>query len=97
MAASPALEQVELPLARAAGEVMASALQQELAIRGEADGAVGPVHLLLDNQMPTGERLKRHYAQIIIAVLEAGALDVARARIFVHLVHGSGLRATRSM
>lgn len=54
----PGLEQCEVPLATAAGEVVATRLEAQLVLGAEADAAVGAVELLLHDEVlapPLGE------------------------------------------
>ena len=74
----------------AAGQVVAPALEQKLALGAEADAAVGPVDLLLDHQVPPGDVAEGHGLQVFVAGLEPGAFDVLGPRVLLDLVHGSG-------
>jgi hypothetical protein len=87
VALRPRLEQREVPLARAAPEVVAAALQQQLAIGVEADPGVRPVDLLLDDRVPAGQLAERHRREVLVAGLQPRALDVPRARVLEELCH----------
>ena len=91
MRGGPRLEEVEVLLSRAAGQVVAPALEQKLATRAEADAAVGPVDLLLDDQVPPGDVAERHGIKILVAGLKPGTFDVLGARVLLNQVHGSVL------
>jgi hypothetical protein len=79
----PLLEAVEVALAGAAGEVVAARLEEELAVGVEAEAGVGAVHLLLDDEVLALDVLEGDGLEVVVAVLEAGALDVAGARVFL--------------
>src|SRR5262249_30774326 len=79
----PALEEVEVLLAGAAGQEVTPALQPELPRRVEGTAGVGPVQLLLDNERATGQGRKGDALAALIAGLEPGALQVVRARVLV--------------
>jgi hypothetical protein len=77
----PRLERGELAFARPAGEVVAAALQQQVALGAEADRGVGAVQFLLDHQVLAGQFGERHGRQIGVARLQAGADQVRRPEV----------------
>jgi hypothetical protein len=54
----------------------------------EANPAVGPVDLLLDDEVPAAQFLEGHGLQILVPLLETRAEDMSRARVFVQPTHG---------
>jgi hypothetical protein len=76
-----------MPLARAAGQVMAAALQQQAPIRRKTDGGVGTVDLLFHHEVTASNDGEVRGRQIFVAWLEAGVEDMARAWVFTDGVH----------
>jgi hypothetical protein len=75
-------------LARSAGEEVAPALELQLErLRVEADAAVGPVDLLLDDEVPPTQLLEGHCLEILIPFLEPRAEDVPCAGVLVQPIH----------
>src|SRR5262245_51038453 len=65
----------------AADEVVPAALEQEPALGVEADGAVGTVDLLFDDEMPAVDFAPWNGVEVLIARTEARPFDVAGTRI----------------
>ena len=87
MDAGPLLEQVEVLLAHSAGQEVATALQAEVTVRVERDRRVGPVKFLLDDQQTARQFAEGDAVEILVAGLQARALDVARAGVLVQRGH----------
>ncbi|MCY1240146.1 hypothetical protein D9M72_529800 [compost metagenome] len=81
MRRGPVLEQVELPLARAAGQVVAARLQQQLARRGERHGRVGAIEFFLDDHVLAVQCRQRRLAVVGIAGLQARAFQMRSTRV----------------
>ena len=88
--ARPLLEQLVVLLPVAAGQVMAPALEQQLARGIKGQGRVGPVDFFFDHQRQPGDFIKGDLGKILVAGLQAGTLDVGRAGVFddAIIVHG---------
>ncbi|MCY1240693.1 hypothetical protein D3C85_1442310 [compost metagenome] len=69
MGGGPVLEQVELPLARTACEVVAARLQQQFTGRSERHGRIGAIEFFLDDHMQALQGGQRRLAVVGVAGL----------------------------
>src|SRR5262249_43733611 len=60
----------------------------QLPLLVEADAGVGPINLLLDDEVLPLDFTEAHAFEALVAFLEARAFDVLRPRVFDHLEHG---------
>ena len=77
----PLLEQVELPFAAAARQVVAARLQQQVGRAAERQAGVGAVELFLDDDVAAGQRGQRRLVGGAVAGLQPRAFEMRRARV----------------
>ena len=77
----PLLEQIEVALARAAGQHVTAALEPDAAGVVDREPGVGPVELFLDDAVRALQGRQRDLIEVVVAGLEPAALEVMRTGI----------------